>query len=190
MRLFFKLIFLLVVLSPFALGGLLYPAIETQPTIASPNAEITPASIERAKRIVEQNDPRKLKSGERRTISTSASDLDLAADGGGPLADAVGLYKEVADSRGGSGFSFNDIAADRAGSRFGEHAAQSANARTLQKKMRAGISERDIMPSTADLPEFTQEAELKRRFGGIDAPEYKKLLADIDRRIAALPLYR
>lgn len=418
MRLFFKLIFLLIVLSPLALGGLLYLAIETQPTIASRNVEITPASIERAKRIIEQNDPRKLKSGERRTISISASDLDLAAnylahqygrgsarvrlhssaaqagaslrlpliptelylnvdatlaeneslarldslrvgtvavpvwvahwaiprllpllaqdfdynafinavkkvdvseaklavtyewqaelgdqiravlippeeqkrlrvyhdrlvevsqslpaksvsmtelliplfklaaersDGkpaaaenraallvltvyingrsldkiipdaknwprpakhgvllnrrddfpkhfiisaalaanaGGPLADAVGLYKEVADSRGGSGFSFNDIAADRAGSTFGEHAVQSATARTLQKKMRAGIGERDIMPATADLPEFMQEAEFKRRFGSIDAPEYKKMMVEIERRIAALPLYR
>jgi hypothetical protein len=114
----------------------------------------------------------------------------LAANAGGPLADAVGLYKEIADSRGGSGFSFNDIAADRAGTKFGEYAAQSANARTLQKKIRTGIGERDIMPATDDLPEFMQEAEFKRRFGGIDAPEYKKLMVDIDRRIAALPLYR
>jgi len=37
---------------------------------------------------------------------------------GTPLADAVGLWKELADARrGGSGFSFNDIAADRAGTR-------------------------------------------------------------------------
>jgi hypothetical protein len=47
----------------------------------------------------------------------------LAANAGGPLADAVGLYKEVDDARVGSGFSFNDIAADRAGTRFGEFAA-------------------------------------------------------------------
>jgi hypothetical protein len=418
MRFFFKLIFLLIVLSPLALGALLYLAIETQPSIASRATEINPASVERAKRTLTQNDPRKLKSGERRTVATNAADLDLAAnylaqqyargsarvrlrsgglesvvsvraplipmplylnfstalsdqesatrletlrvgqlpvpvwlaewllprllamanpdfdyrgfmhavkkvdtnetrmavtyewqpelgdklrvlvisredqeqlriyqerlvevsqslpaknvsmtellvplfklaadrsDGkpavaenraalfvltiyingrsldklvpdaknwprpakhgvlldrrddfakhfiisaalatnaGGPLADAVGLYKEVEDSRGGSGFSFNDIAADRAGTKFGEYAAHSANARTLQKKLRAGISERDLMPATADLPESMQEAEFKRRFGGIDAPEYKKMLADIDRRIAALPLYR
>jgi hypothetical protein len=46
------------------------------------------------------------------------------------------------------------------------------------------------MPATADLPEFMQEAEFKRRFGGIDGAEYKKMMAEIDRRIAALPLYR
>ena len=33
--------------------------------------------------------------------------------------DAIGVYKEVRDSRGGSGFSFNDMAANRAGTRFG-----------------------------------------------------------------------
>jgi hypothetical protein len=33
-------------------------------------------------------------------------------------------------------------------------------------------------------------AEFKRRFGGVDAPEYKKMMAEIERRIAALPFYR
>jgi len=114
----------------------------------------------------------------------------LAANASGPLADAVGLYKEIADSQGGSGFSFNDIAADRAGSRFGEYAANHVNARLLQSKLLPAVSDRDIMPPTDDLPEFMQEAEFNRRFGGIDAPEYKKMMRDIERRVAALPLYR
>ncbi|MBM4298296.1 MAG: hypothetical protein FJ143_11210 [Deltaproteobacteria bacterium] len=418
MRFFFKILFLLIVLSPLALGALLYLAVETEPTVASRATAITPASVERAKRTLTQNDPRKLKSGERRTVATNAADLDLAANylaqqyargsarvrlrsgglesavsvraplipmplylnlsmalsdqesatrletlrvgqlpvpvwlaewllprllpmanpdfdyrvfmnavkkvdtnetrmavtyewqaelgdklralvlplaeqerlrvyhdrlvevskalpaknisltellvplgklaaersvknpaptenravlliltiyvngrsleklipeaknwpkptkhsvrlnqrddfpkhfiisaalaanAGGPLADAVGLYKEIEDSRGGSGFSFNDIAADRAGVKFGEHAAHNANAGLVQKKLSKGISERDIMPVTTDLPEFMQDAEFQRRFGGIDGAEYKKMMAEIDRRIAALPLYR
>ncbi|HMA80896.1 MAG TPA: hypothetical protein VKR81_08390, partial [Candidatus Binatia bacterium] len=113
----------------------------------------------------------------------------LAAKAGAPLADAVGVYKELADARGGSGFSFNDIAADRAGTRFGEYAADPASARRLQHRLRAGIRERDIMPGTADLPEFMPEAEFLRRFGGVDAPAYRKMMAEIERRIAALPLY-
>jgi hypothetical protein len=114
----------------------------------------------------------------------------LAAKAGGPLADAVGIYKEIEDSRGGSGFSFNDIAADRAGTRFGEYAANSVSARKLQQRHRAGISEKDLMPATEDLPEFMPEAEFKRRFGGIDTPKYNQMMAEIDRRIAMLPLYR
>ena len=113
----------------------------------------------------------------------------LAARAGGPLADAVGVYKEIEDSRGGSGFSFNDIAADRAGTRFGEYAADPASARRLQQRMRARIKEKDLMPTTEDLPEFMPEREFQRRFGGVDAPPYKKIMTDIERRVAALSLY-
>jgi uncharacterized protein YfiM (DUF2279 family) len=44
----------------------------------------------------------------------------LAAWAGEPAANAIGVYKEIDDSRRGSGFSFADLAADRAGTRFGE----------------------------------------------------------------------
>jgi hypothetical protein len=106
------------------------------------------------------------------------------------LSDAIGLYREVDDSRGGSGFSFNDIAADRAGTRFGELATGSAaGARQLQQRIAAGIKESALMPAVADLPEFMPEAEFKRRFGGIGAPAYQRMMADIERRVAACPLY-
>jgi hypothetical protein len=115
----------------------------------------------------------------------------LAANAGGPLSDAVGIYKELADSRGGSGFSFKDIAADRAGTRFGELAAKSReSAATWQRRLSAGVREKDLMPATQDLPEFMPEAEFKRRFRGVDAPEYKRMMVEIERRIAALALYR
>lgn len=112
----------------------------------------------------------------------------IAAEAGSPLADAIGLYKEVADSRGGSGFSFNDIAADRAGTRFGELAVKAP--RKLQDALAAGAEESRFMPSVSDLPEFMPEAEFKRRFGGIGAPAYQKMMAEIERRVGAVPLYR
>jgi hypothetical protein len=115
----------------------------------------------------------------------------IAANAGAPLSDAIGLYKEVDDSRGGSGFSFRDIAADRAGTRFGELAAASrASAMKLQRQVGAGVRDADILPPVPDLPEFMREAEFKRRYGGIGAPAYKSKMDDIERRIAALPLYR
>ncbi|MBI2180531.1 MAG: hypothetical protein HYU31_06905 [Deltaproteobacteria bacterium] len=115
----------------------------------------------------------------------------LAAKAGGPLADALGIYKELTDSQGGSGFSFNDIAADRAGTRFGELAANDqASARILQNRLAAQVREKDIMPPAEDLPENMQAAEFNRRFGGVDTPEFKRMMAKIERRIAALPLYR
>jgi hypothetical protein len=113
----------------------------------------------------------------------------LSANTGGPFADAVGIYKEVADARGGSGFSFNDIAADRAGSRLGELAEGRDSARRLQARLSVPLTERVLMPDTRDLPEFMPEAEFMRRFGGVGAPAYARMMADIDARIAALPLY-
>ena len=115
----------------------------------------------------------------------------LAANAGTPLSDAVGVYKEISDSRGGSGFSFNDIAADRAGTRFGDEATRTVQAaRTLQQRAANGVSEREIMPVTEDLPEFMPEPEFLRRFGGVDAPAYKQMMAKIERRIEALGFYR
>jgi len=115
----------------------------------------------------------------------------LAAGAGGPFADAVGIYKEVDDSRRGSGFSFADIAADRAGARFGEAAtASAASARKLQTLARAGLREPDVMVAAADLPESMPEAEFKRRFGGVDGPAYGRMIGEIDARVAALPAYR
>ena len=112
----------------------------------------------------------------------------ISALAGTALADAVGLYKEIEDSRGGSGFSFNDMAADRAGTRFGELAVAVAGATTLQARVAAGLRESDILPATADLPEFMPEAEFKARFGGVDGPGYRTMMETIERRVAALPL--
>ena len=115
----------------------------------------------------------------------------LAATAGSPLADAVGLYKEVDDARRGSGFSFGDIAADRAGTRFGELAVTTPDGvARLSGILARGLRETDLVPEARDLPEFMAEQEFKRRYGGIGQPAYLKMVAEIERRIAALPLYR
>jgi hypothetical protein len=113
----------------------------------------------------------------------------LAAEAGSPLADAIGLYKEVDDSRGGSGFSFNDIGADRAGARFGELASRSPDsARKLARALASGAKESDFMPDVSDLPEFMQEGEFMRRYGGIGGAGYNRMMAAIEARVAARPL--
>jgi hypothetical protein len=113
----------------------------------------------------------------------------IAAEAGSELADVIGVYKEIEDSRRGSGFSFNDIGADRAGTRFGEEASRSAErARRLARALASGVKESDFMPDVADLPEFLPEAEFVRRFGGLDGPGYKRMMARIEARVAALPL--
>ena len=105
-----------------------------------------------------------------------------------PLARQVGLFKELKDSRGGSGFSFNDVAANMAGTRFGEAAMRDPSA--LQRRLAGGVEEALFMPAVADLPEFMAEDEFLRRFGGIGAPAYAQQMTEIERRVAVLPLFR
>jgi hypothetical protein len=113
----------------------------------------------------------------------------IAAEAGTPLADAVGLWKELADARsGGSGFSFNDLAADRAGTRFGELAV--GDAARLQQRLAAGLSDADLLPQVSDLPEHLPEAEFVARFGGVGGAGYQRLLATIESRIDALPVFQ
>jgi hypothetical protein len=110
----------------------------------------------------------------------------IAAHADTALADAVGLYKEVEDARGGSGFSFDDLAADRAGARFGETATKQPDA--LQRRLRAGVTEADVMPAVADLPSGMTQAQFLARFGGIGAPAYQAMIEEIELRVSALPV--
>lgn len=113
----------------------------------------------------------------------------IAAYADTALADAIGLYKEIDDSRHGSGFSFNDLAADRAGTKFGEKAvANRDSAEQLQHRIISGLDDRDLMPPWSDLPEFMPEAEFKSRFGGTDAPAYQEVMEKIEQRVSALPV--
>ncbi|MEO5697101.1 MAG: hypothetical protein ABIQ60_08195 [Burkholderiaceae bacterium] len=113
----------------------------------------------------------------------------IAAEAGTPLADAVGLWKELADARqGGSGFSFNDLAADRAGARFGDLAVRAAQ--RLQARIAASGGEADFMVDASDLPEFLPETEFVARYGGVGGTAYNRLLAEIEARVDALPLFR
>jgi hypothetical protein len=115
----------------------------------------------------------------------------LAARGDSNLSDAVGLFKEIADTDHGSGFSFSDIAADRSGTRFGELATRSPqHARELQARLAAGLDESDIMPPARDLPEHMNAEAFRSRFDHVGSPAYQAMMAEIDRRIDACSLYR
>ena len=114
----------------------------------------------------------------------------ITASVNGQVAKVVGEEKELSDAQGGSGFSFIDLAADKAGTRFGEMATSSPeNARKIQKAM-SGIKDySDFMPDPRDLPEHMDEAEFKQRYQSIDSPAYQEISKQIDARIAATPIY-
>ncbi len=108
------------------------------------------------------------------------------------VSDAAGLLKEELDAgQGGSGFSFCDLVADRAGTTFAATATRDeAAARALQDRICGGFRVDDFFPPAADLPEGIPDAELQSRYGGVGGEPYRQLMAEIERRIAACAAYR
>jgi hypothetical protein len=115
----------------------------------------------------------------------------LAAKGGGVLSDLVGLFKEASDAERGSGFSFADVAANRAGIRFAGLATGSpADARALRAFAQRGLSENDFMPPIEGLPEGLASQSFKADFGDPQSTAYQRMVGLIDGRIDARPLFR
>ena len=116
----------------------------------------------------------------------------LALAGGRGIADFIGEVKEVQDATNKvSGFSFTDIAADRAGVRFAEVATGSVDgAREVQNMLARGIGENQMFPEIRNLPEGLTDAQFKAQYGERTSAAYKRVIADIDGRIARIPLYR
>ena len=111
----------------------------------------------------------------------------LSVNGGSRLANAIGLIKEEEDADKGSGFSFTDLAANRAGVKLGERATGEAAAQ-VQQRLAAARSDADLLPDFRDLPEFMPQAEFERRFGPIGSARYLRIIDRIDARLAAHPL--
>lgn len=108
------------------------------------------------------------------------------------LGFAVGEFKELLDSnRGGSGFSFVDLAADRAGLAFAESATQSReSARRFQRIMGETSSETTYFLSFQDLEEGIDAQQFQEKYGNIDSQHYATMVKEIDQRLKTLPLYR
>ncbi len=115
----------------------------------------------------------------------------LASQGGDTLAELLGLAKEMNDMTRGSGFSFADLAADLAGTRFSHHATRDqARARALRRRARAGLTEGDLMPDIRGLPEGIKQATFAADYGSTQSPAYRAIQEVIERRIQGLGLYR
>ena len=129
--------------------------------------------------------------GRRDLAQHFATSAAFAAQGGDALSDLLGLFKEVKDSQGGSGFSFADLAADRAGTRFAHLATgDRKGALAIQRLAQQGLAEDDIMPPIDDLPEGLSSAQFTADYRDTRSPAYRALAERIERRIDRLALHR
>jgi hypothetical protein len=104
------------------------------------------------------------------------------------VSDAAGLFKEELDADGGSGFSFADLLADRAGTCFALAATRDEEgARALQGRLAGGATLEEFLPPAAGLPEGVTDAQLERDYGGVGGEGYRRLAASIESRLPWCP---
>jgi hypothetical protein len=102
------------------------------------------------------------------------------------LSITVGLVKEMMGSAGGSGFSFIDLTADRAGTLF--TVAETRNeesARAMQALIRNGVVIADFVPNLLDLPEDISNDDFQAEYGGLGGERTKEIVEEIRRRLDA-----
>jgi hypothetical protein len=110
----------------------------------------------------------------------------LAAVFGAEVAEATGIAKEMLDARGGSGFSFADLAADLAGIAFAEQiAANGSNLATVANSFRVD----QFFPAHDDLAEGLTWQELLHTYGSTQDVRFRRQKSAIRERIQALPGY-
>lgn len=105
--------------------------------------------------------------------------------------DTIGELKEFLDSNGGSGFSFADLMADRAGTRLAQLVTSNEKiARKTQLLFNKNIKESDFMPKVTGLPEGISAKNFETQYVNVHSVDYKKMLDFIDNQFASLPLYQ
>lgn len=117
----------------------------------------------------------------------------VAAVGDRAFADALGLSKEITDSEaGGSGFSFVDLAADRAGTQLVERALARPEviSAVLEQLSSPKLTDPGLLPDPRDLPEGLTEAELESSGRAPGTPKYQALVDEMDGRLAKTDLHR
>ena len=108
------------------------------------------------------------------------------------MAIALGEFKELVDAgrTGGSGFSFADLTADRAGVRFAELAIRDNSQAALYQKRLGSGEEAVFFPGLAEVPEGITRQEFESYYHDVESPPYLAMVAAIDRCLDRLPLYR
>jgi len=122
----------------------------------------------------------------RRHFTTAAA-LQAASNRGYSV--AVGEFKELYDSLRSGGFDFTDLSANNSGIRLSDVVMSGNLIDLVDLQSRVGI-ENDVIISYDNIPQIMSGDDFSTRYGDIDSPEYKEMLAFIESRIDQLPIYQ
>ena len=115
--------------------------------------------------------------------------LELLSEQGMSL--AIGEFKELMDrGKGGSGYSFVDLAADMSGTEFARVATEPSTALRVQNAVARIQSELEIIPPSDGLPEGLSKHAFTEQYQRVDSEAYLKEVKEIKRRMGLLPLYQ
>ncbi len=113
--------------------------------------------------------------------------IQILSDQG--ISVAIGEFKELMDRvQTGSGYSFVDLAADKAGVQFAVVLANPDRAAQAQLLLSLQVDETIFMPSTNGLPEGLHREAFVAQFGRVDSPAYVAMVETVRQRVLATPL--
>lgn len=102
-------------------------------------------------------------------------------------AETLSMAKEMLDSNGGSGFSFADLAADKAGMHLAsELLAGHVKLETLASEFTA----KEYLPDISGLPEGMTTMQFINQFGGMNDPRFEGMIERIETSVSELPAYK
>lgn len=112
--------------------------------------------------------------------------------GSSAASNAIGELKEFLDSKsGGSGFSFADLMADRAGTRLAMLATGTAESALKVQQHLADINNENLLlPKLVDLPEGISQQIFEQYYRDIESKVYQSMLQSIDERLQEIPVYQ
>ena len=107
------------------------------------------------------------------------------------LSSLIGTGKEIIDADGGSGFSVDDLTANRVGTQLGQMAVKNSNtASAIQKRLANIHSVKQIFPLIESRHAPLNQQQFIDFYGSVDDPRYEKLLKEIDLAINNTPLFK
>jgi len=111
--------------------------------------------------------------------------------GSSSTSNAIGELKEFLDSNsGGSGFSFADLMADRAGTRLAMLATDNDESALVVLKNLADITDEAlVLPALVGLPEGITQQSFEKYYRDINSLVYTSMIQKIDERLREIPVY-